>query len=195
MISHYVAPSRKETKKDVAKRMGEFLTDDDIHRFLGQDTQIVKYSQLKFAPNIEVLLPEAKCQIIILVESSYNKGHWCSIARDGFKIIAFDSYGSKIDTEMSYIPSRMRALLGEQEDEIKKLMKRSPGYSFEYNKIKFQSMKKEYGVVPATCGRWCVLFVWFMRQNYTLKMMQEYMANLKEETGFPYDFLICLLVK
>ena len=194
MLKDYKKTGR-ETFELVVKRMGEFLTDSDMHRFLGQDTQIIKYSQLKFAPNIEVLLPDPKSQIIILVESERNSGHWCSIARDGFIITTFDSYGCEIDKEMSFISKSMKSMLGEKKNEISELMNRSPGFSFEYNHVKFQSLKKVDGVVPATCGRWVVFFIWMMRQHYTLQQLQEYMENLKKETDLPYDFLICILVK
>lgn len=195
MLKHYVPSAPKQSIESVAKRIGQFLSDEDMHRFLGTDTPIVKYSQLKYAPNIEVLLPDPQSQIIILVESELNSGHWCAIARDGFIITTFDSYGCKVDAEMNFISQKMKTLLGEKKDEIQDLLKRSPGFTHEYNKEKFQSLKKVYGTVPATCGRWVVLFIWFMRQNYDLKAMQAYMEHLKEDTDFPYDFLICLLVK
>ena len=106
MLKHYVPPAPKQSIESVAKRICVFLSDEDMHRFLGADTPIVKYSQLKFAPNIEVLLPDPQSQIIILVESELNSGHWCAIARDGFIITTFDSYGCKVDAEMNFISQK-----------------------------------------------------------------------------------------
>lgn len=185
---------------EAIERLPQFITDADIRRYLGNNFKIYKYADLDNMTDINELLPNDKCCCIILIENTYNTGHFVAIARKGDTIIQFDSYGSKIDTELNYVTTIMQKILGEERNALSNLIKKS-GMKTIYNKTKYQSTKKIYDVDSAICGRACIVFSQLFQLGYTLEEMKVLIDNKRDHyemifmTDFPLDLVFTILVK
>jgi hypothetical protein len=177
----------------------QFLTDTDIRRYLGQNFPIHKYGDLDEMTDINQILPTDKCCCILLVESTYNTGHFVAVARKGDTIIQFDSYGVKIDTELNYVTAIMKKILDQERNALSKLIKKS-GMKTIYNKTKYQSTKKIYGLESAICGRACIIFCQLFQLGYTLEEIKILLDNKKDHyemifmIEFPMDLTFCFLI-
>jgi hypothetical protein len=177
----------------------QFMTDTDLRRYLGHNFPIFKYSELDDIQHINHILPEDKCCCIILVESEHNTGHFVALARKGDVIIQFDSYGVTIDHELNYVTKMMQRILGAEKNALKDLIKNS-GLKTIYNKTKYQSTKKIYGVDSAICGRACIIFCQLFKLGYTLEEMKILIDNKRDHyemifmTEFPIDLTFCFLI-
>lgn len=197
----YMPNKQLELDLDEAiERLPQFITDQDIHRYLGERFPIYKYGDLDEIQDITHILPTDKCCCIILIESQHNTGHFVALARKGDTIIQFDSYGSKIDTELNYVTSIMQKILGEERNALSNLIKKS-GMKTIYNKTKYQSTKKIFGVDSAICGRACIVFSQLFQLGYTLEEMKVLIDNKRDHyemvfmTDFPLDLVFTILVK
>lgn len=172
-------------KTELKIKMNTPLSDEDLERSLGiRSDKIVKYSELKDYNNIEELLPTVNSFKIILIEDSYNSGHWTAICRGVKDYYYFNSYGSKYDTDWNFIPRMTRMILGQNTNDLTRLFKDVP---HDWNKMKLQGEKTQ------VCGRWCVLFcIYCGKMMYTLKdfinMIKDYK---KSNPKLSYD-QICL---
>ncbi len=180
--------------------LGQFMTDTQLRSYLGLTFPIFKYSELDDIQHINHILPEDKCCCIILVESTYNTGHFVALGRRGDVIIQFDSYGVSIDHELNYVTKMMQRILGAEHNALKDLIKNS-GMKTIYNKTKYQSTKKIYGVDSSICGRACIVFCQLFKLGYTLEEMKILIDNKRDHyemlfmTEFPYDIVFTLLIK
>ena len=114
--------------KHYENELPKMVSDEDIQRYLGQGAKAKtkKYSELANYNNINDLLPDDNDYCIILVESQRNSGHWTCLLKYNDTIESFDSYGDgggSIDHELSFIPDVMRRMLGENNQQLSKLLK------------------------------------------------------------------------
>ena len=180
VINHYI------------KCLEYMMTDLDFKRYFGDNVPILKYSELGNYSNIQELLPEDKSFVIVLTESEYNSGHWCALMRYGKTIEWFDAYGVHPEGQLSFIPDTIKKMLGEDKYHLSKLLKTMPSdMKFVYNNKKFQVLKDGVN----TCGRWVVARILMMRFGYTLPEFIEKLKRKKNETGKPYDVLVCDWIK
>ena len=126
------------------------ISNIDIAMYL-DNPNIVKYADLANFDNIDQVF-DGNPYVIILIESGQNKGHWCCLLRYNNSVEIFDSYSGTIDHELSYISKQMKAKLGEKNNCLTNLLKKSE-YTTVVNKYKFQS---ELGGID-TCGRHVLL--------------------------------------
>ena len=126
------------------------ISNIDIAMYL-DNPNIVKYADLANFDNIDSLF-DGYSYVIILIESGLNKGHWCCLTRYNNCVEIFDSYGGTIDHELSYISKQMKAKLGETDNCLTNLLKKS-SYKTVINMHKFQSGSNNVD----TCGRHVVL--------------------------------------
>ena len=123
-----------------------------------------------------------------MIQSEPNKGHWCSLLRNGNRILWFDSYGVYPDGQLKFINDDMNKVLDQDKNEILRLMKTaSSNFTLEYNHHDFQSQSDDV----ATCGRWCIWSILMNNLDYTLNDMIEFIERWEFETGKPPDILIC----
>jgi hypothetical protein len=184
---------------DAVHRLSQFMTDTQIRNYLGSAFPIHKYGDLDEMTDINEILPTDKCCCILLVESEYNTGHFVAVARKGDTIIQFDSYGVKIDTELNYVTAIMKKILDQERNALNTLIKKS-GMKTIYNKTKYQSTKKIYGLESAICGRACIVFCQLFELGYTLEEIKILLDNKREHyemifmTEFPMDLTFCFLI-
>jgi hypothetical protein len=190
-----ISPAEKRrAMQHYEKLLSTMLSDADIQHFIGGSTQdkILKYSELADYDNINQLMPDDKDFRIILTESKRNQGHWCCLlkypTKNGDVIEWFDSYSGKPDSELKFIPERIRRMLGETEHHLTRLLKTADDkQSVIYNKKKFQSLADNVD----TCGRWVVARILMNQFGYTLEDFINKLEQIEDETGKPYDIIVC----
>jgi hypothetical protein len=122
-----------------------------------------------------------------LIEQEENVGHWVCIVRNKSNIYLYDSYGSPIDKELSFIDKATKVLLGEDKQLVNRLIKNcNCKVNIYENQNQVQSLKP--GV--STCGRHCILFIEMVRMGYDLDDFLKFFYTSSENTGKPTDVLV-----
>ena len=189
-----------ETKADVEARIKKPMTDGDLEKYTGVKSEdIIKYSDLKNYPTITDLLPEQKDFRIILIEDKYNSGHWVCVMRSGKNIEYFNSYGAKWDYDWKFINRMIRTILGENTDEMTRLMDQAEkdGYNVSWNKFRFQKLSNNI----QTCGRWVIFRIETFKMGYNNKEFKDLVEKFKKENdaefggGVSNDFVVAKYVR
>jgi len=183
----------KELDENITKRISTPFTDGDLERHMGvKPNEIIKYADLSQYQDIEELLPHDKSFKIILIEDKYNSGHWVAIMRYGKTIEYFNSYGAKYDTDWKFINRMTRMILGENTNDMTRLMDgaKKNNWNVIYNKHRYQKLDSKI----QTCGRWAVLRVEMMKMGYNNQEFFEQVHRLMEETGGSSDYTVCRYV-
>ena len=161
------------------------ISNVDIQKYLGNG-HIQKYADLLNFNNIDDVFGDYNF-VIILIESKLNSGHWTCMLRYDNTIEIFDSYGGSIDNELKYISKNMKNMLGEKENVLTDLLKKS-GYKVVINKYKFQ---KEDNSIDS-CGKWCLLrILMFMCANMQLKEFTSFVKNNAKKLNLSNDEFVC----
>jgi hypothetical protein len=178
-------------RREVKARIPIPLTDGDIERHTGIK-QVIKYSELDNYKSIEDLLPTDNSAVIILIEDQLNSGHWVAVMRYGKTCEYFNSYGAKWDTDWKFINRMMRMILGQNTNEMTRLMDKakSDGWNTIWNKHRFQKL----GSNIQTCGRWCILRIEMMKMGYTLPEFYDFIKKREKEMGEKSDFIVAKFV-
>lgn len=175
------------------------MTDGDLEKYTGvKKEDIIKYSDLKNYPTITDLLPKEIDFRIILIEDKYNSGHWVAVMRNGKTIEYFNSYGAKYDYEWKFINRMIRTCLGEDTNEMTRLMDQAEadGFKVGYNKTRFQKISNSI----QTCGRWVIFRIETFKMGFTNDQFKELVDKLKktadaEVGGVGNDFVVAKYVK
>ena len=181
-------------KATIKQRIRNPMTDGDLERNTGiKSSEIIKYADLKNYNTITDLLPKEKDYKIILIEDRYNSGHWVCVLRDGKYISYFNSYGAKYDTDWKFINRMTRMILGENTNEMTRLIDGAikDGFTVEWNHHKYQRI----GDAIQTCGRHCVMRIECSKMGYTKNAdYNKLMDKLKAETGGDADYTVSAYV-
>ena len=178
----------------IKSRISTPMTDGDLEKYTGiKATDIIKYSDLKNYPKITDLLPKEKDWVVILIEDKYNSGHWVCVLRDGNKIEYFKSYGTKWDYDWKLVNSMIRVILGENTNELTRLMDDAvkDGMKVSYNKHRFQKLDGKI----QTCGRWVVFRIETFKMGYDNEQFYDLVKKFKNETGGSSDFVVAKYVQ
>lgn len=164
----------------------KMMNDNDFARY-GLRDKIIKYSELKNYNNINDLLTEPIDFRIILIESSYNCGHWTAILKYKNIIEWFNSYGTRTGYDFNFIANEISRMLGQGRNDLLELLrKKHPSQQLFYNKKRLQ--KNVEGI--NTCGRWVIARILSCKCGYELDDFIQKCEQKKEETGKPYDILV-----
>lgn len=175
----------------IIERIGTNITDTDLKRYFGDHVGVMKYSDLANYNSLDELLPEDRDFKIILTEDSFNKGHWCCLLKYGKICEWFDPYGVRPDATKKLLGKARNMMLGQQEDYLTDLMKKSNGYKIIYNKKRFQKLKEGIN----TCGRWIILRIICMKDlGMDLKEFGKMVVKNQEGTGLPRDALVSIWI-
>lgn len=184
----------KVNKNEIDKEMKEYMSDSDISHYLGKNFKkdIIKYSEMEKYNTIDEMLPKNNTYKIILLEETYNSGHWVAILRYNNTIEYFNSYGLKPSVELdgnSYLKNKQ---LNQDVKYLNILLNKELGKkNIIFNKIKFQ----KYDPNIATCGRWCVLrCLMFKKYKMDLPQFIKFIDDLKNHFNLSSDQLVTLLV-
>nr|WPF46660.1 MAG: putative cysteine protease [Lake Baikal virophage 8] len=190
----------EENPTTIKQRISKPMTDGDLEKYTGvKKEDIIKYSDLKNYPKITDLLPEQKDFRIILIEDKHNSGHWVCILRDGKKIEYWNSYGCRPDYEWRFIPRMMRVCLGQEENEMTRLLDQaeSDGFTTSYNKYRFQKLAN----AVQTCGRWVIFRIECFKMGFNNEQFKELVERLKKSVeeeisgGVSADYIVSKYVK
>ena len=167
------------------KEISKSLSGTEVLDLLDNKCNLVQYSDLHNIKSIDELLgPYKKC--VLLYQTSANYGHYCCVWEYNDTIFFYDSYGSKPDSQLNFVPKDLKDELNSNHNYLIRLMYDS-GKNVEYNQYEFQS--KEPNV--ATCGRHCV-----NRLRFPEISINDYHDIFKDASKYmPMDELICYLVK
>jgi hypothetical protein len=177
----------------ICDRIETNITDTDIRRYFGDGVEgkVMKYSDLANYGTIDELLPKPRDFRIILIEDSYNKGHWCCILKYDKTIEWFNPYGIRPDAQKNLLGRMRNMMLGQEPDYIDDLMKASKGYKLIYNKKKLQKLKNGIN----TCGRWIILRIICMKDMMmNLKDFLKLIKDNQKASGLPNDALVAIWI-
>jgi len=175
--------------KNLKSILSYCFSNTDIKRYLGEDTKIIEYQELRNYENIDAVLPEERDFVVILIETKQNSGHWTALLKYDGLLEWFDSYGMDVDKELSFIPESIRRMLGQGKKRLTELIDESD-YDYIYNDTKLQSQKS----FDNTCGRWVCSRVLHFKKNKNLKEYINYFNIMTEERGYKgvlkYDMVV-----
>ena len=196
-MDYSIINANKIPQEEMKRRITEMIGDDDLRRYLGDEVnnKIIKYSSLKDYKNIDELIPDYNDYRIILIESEFNSGHWVCVLKykieDKPVIEYFNSYGMKMGNDLNFISSIMNRLLGQEKNDLDKLLDTGKDkYEIIYNKKRFQSNKKNVN----TCGRWCLLRI-IMMKFYGMNLIEFiiFIEELKDKYDMDADIVVASL--
>lgn len=132
------------------------LGDNDISNYLDGKTKIVKYNEIPNYKNILELLSPFN-NVVILLETQQDFGHWICIKRTGKMISFFDSYGDFPDQQKNFVNSKFLKDSGQKYNIVCKMLdEASYKYTIEFSDRRLQNMDD---LSIATCGCWCSVFI------------------------------------
>ena len=168
--------------------MKQSLGDDDIMKFMDNDIQITKYSDIRSMKSIDDLLGKfGRCIILFEIEG-FNNGHWTLLQHckdqksQKSYLLFFDSYGYMPENELNAIDSNIKKMTDQHRGYLLRLLYDQP-LQVRYNQFKLQKLKSGVN----TCGKWCCIKGLFPCCNETD------FAELVQSTNYTPDELICLL--
>ena len=178
---------------DEVKMVEEHPMDDqDIKDNLGNNTKIIKYSDLSKYKSITDLLPRKRDYVFLLYLDDINKGHWTALIRDDTNIYFFCSYGSKPDEPLSWVDCKTRIQLGVAVPFLTRLLNNAKGFNIYYNPIKYQQENDDVN----SCGRYITLFILQFKKHlhYNLDDYYRYMNKIKSKYNLTYDEIVSTLI-
>jgi hypothetical protein len=179
-----------ETKiKYYEGKLKQMLSNDDFNKYLPDAPEnLITYKELKHFQKMGDLLEKEFDYKILLIETEKNAGHWCVLVRRGNNIFWCDSYGMSPQKSINMIPSFIRKLLGQENDEIKRLYKSAirEGFKVQENNFDFQADKPNIN----TCGRWVLFFIECIKEGMNFEEMEVLIIKQENKTGKPSDVLV-----
>ena len=159
------------------------LSDTDVKKVLGRSCKILKYNQLSKYSDLDQLLSKDKDYVVILIENSFNEGHWCGLLRYNNMYEWFDSYGFPVDAYLKWAAMQKRKQLHEYIPCLSELLDKSNKECI-YNSIKDQEMSNQIN----TCGTHVCCRIWhLMNKNLSLPEYYRMMKTIHGRTEYTYD--------
>ena len=172
-------------KNSLATIIQDPISDADIHQYLPR-AKIFTYNQLVQYKSLAELLPHSTDFVVLLYQSSLNRGHWVCVTKNKGTVTYFDSYGKPVDHALTYASKKARQKLGETHKYLSQLFNQAPE-EVVYNPINYQSENPEVN----TCGRHCVFFILNnIKRGMALSQYYQLMKNLKKNMGLDYDAIV-----
>lgn len=141
--------------KELKRLANSPMSNTDIIKRLGGRTKILMYDEFNKYDDLEKLL-EPWDNLVFLLRTEEDFGHWMCIKKSWDRISFFDSYGDFPDVQKKYVNQKF---LEKSEQKYNKLCEllynASFKYTIEFSQYKLQ--KKDNKI--ATCGQWCCLFI------------------------------------
>lgn len=172
------------------RKLKEMMSNADFEKYLPDASEnLITYKELRKFKTMGELLEKPDFDYkILLLETQRNQGHWCCLAKKGNTVYWFDAYGQDPHENINMIPSFIRKMLGQENDEVKRLYKsaRQEGFKVEENEFDFQSDTPNIN----TCGRWVLFFIECIKEGMGFKEMEILIERQEAKTGKPSDVLV-----
>lgn len=167
------------------EEISKSLSGREVLDLLDHKANLVQYSDLHKISTIEQLLgPHRKC--VLLYQTSKNYGHYVAVWEHNDTIFFSDSYGSKPDAQLNFIPHDLKDELNSNHNYLIRLLYKS-GKKVEFNQYQLQSREPDV----STCGRHVV-----NRLRFPEISIDEYHDIFKQSSKYiNNDELICYLVR
>ena len=127
------------------RKLKEMLSNDDFNMYLPDAAEnLITYKELRNFKTMGQLLEKPDFDFkILLVETERNSGHWCVLVRRENDVFWCDSYGMSPQESIGMIPKCIRRMLGQENDEVKRLYKsaREEGFNVHENEFEFQCQR------------------------------------------------------
>lgn len=132
------------------------LGDHEISAFLEGMTQVIKYNEIPKYKTIEDFLgPYGNA--VILLETTFNFGHWICVKITGNVVSFFDSYGDFPDQQKKFVNTKFLKDSGQNFNIICKMLdEASYKYTIEFSDRRLQNLDD---TSISTCGHWCSVFI------------------------------------
>lgn len=170
-------------------KLKHMMSNDDFSYYLPDAAEnLITYKELKNFKTMGELLEKEFDYKILLIETKKNEGHWVVLVRRGDTVFWCDSYGMSPKETISMIPSFIRKMLGQENDEIKRLYNsaRREGFKVEENDFEFQADRPNIN----TCGKWVLFFIECIKEGMNFNDMEALIEKQENKTGKPSDILV-----
>lgn len=169
-------------------QLKKMMSNDDFPKYLPDSaSKIMLYRDLKKYNTIDDLLPNDFDYRIILIETKRGEGHWMSLVKKDGCIYFNDSYGMTFSEELTMIPMFVRRMLGQENDEIRRLAKNALNkYEVFINPYQFQEDVPNVN----TCGRWVCFFIKCLEEGFSYDEMSKKVETQELKQGKPSDILV-----
>lgn len=141
--------------KELKQLANNPMSNTDIVKRLGGRTKILMYDEFnKYNDLDDILRPWDN--VVFLLRTEDDFGHWMCIKKNFDRISFFDSYGDFPDVQKKYVKCKFLDRSNQRYNKLCELLyNASFKYTIEYSEYKYQ--KKSADI--ATCGQWCCLFI------------------------------------
>jgi hypothetical protein len=171
------------------KKLAQMMSNDDFEKYLPDAREnLITYKELRNFKTMGELLEKKFDYKILLIETQRNQGHWCVLVRRDNDVFWCDSYGMTPKESIGMIPSFVRKMLGQENDEVKRLYKsaREEGFTVHENEFEFQADTSNIN----TCGRWVLFFINCIKEGMGFREMEALIEKQEAKTGKPSDVLV-----
>ena len=159
----------------VRKLTHKALSDSDIRKIWGQDTKVIKYSELASLNSLHELLPRLVDYRIITYEDSPIRGHQVGLIKYNDVFEHVDTYGIKPDKELQRFNMKKRLMLKHATPYLSNFL---DDERYMYNSVRYQETE---GAVN-TCGSHVVNRIYRLKHyNMDLDARKEFMRELKND--------------
>lgn len=170
-------------------KLKQMLSNDDFSKYLPDASEnLITYKELKQYRTMRQLLEKPFDYKILLIETQRNSGHWCVLVRRENDVFWCDSYGMNPHESIGMIPTCVRKMLGQENDEVKRLYRSAEreGFDVHENDFEFQADTPNIN----TCGRWVLFFIECIKEGMNFKQMEALIEKQEDRTGKPSDVLV-----
>jgi hypothetical protein len=184
----------------IKQKLEYALSDEDIKKY---GLRIINYGDLGNYKSIGELLPNPKFDsVVFFVERERTceniQGHWnCLVRCDNNKLFFFDSYGDRVDKCLLWSDNQTRKIANQDFPLLSHLLNQAldDGFTVEFNSFQFQEDNTPDQQIN-TCGKWCVIFINFMKHCKKAKRnfegFHEYIIENSEDLNLTPDEFVCL---
>ena len=194
-LQKYLTHLSNPNKAQLQQQIKEEITDSDLTRYFGKRDfkNIIKYSDLADYHSIQQLLPRNKSWKIILIENTYNSGHWVLLLRYGKILEFFNSYGTFPSQELDFISHLQNSCLNQDVKHLNILLTKALSkFKIIYNKRPLQKLQEGVN----TCGKWITWRLMMLEKyNMDLQHFINLVDNLKKQYKLSSDELVTLIIQ
>ena len=160
--------------KDLKHLANSPMSNTDIHKRLGGRTKILMYDEFnKFNDLEEVLQPWDN--VVFLLRTEEDFGHWMCIKKCWNRVSFFDSYGDFPDVQKKYVEKKFLEKSNQKYNKLCELLyNASFKYTIGYSQYKLQKKSEDI----STCGQWCCLFI---ESGLLVDDFKTYIDSFKEQ--------------
>lgn len=147
--------SEKTDAKEIKRLINNPMSNVEIIKRLGGRTKVLMYDEFKRYVALEDAMKPWD-NLVFLLRTEEDFGHWMAIKRNFNRISFFDSYGDFPDVQKKYVKAKFLEKSNQKYNKLCELLyEASFKFTIEFSEYKLQRKSNDV----ATCGQWCCLFI------------------------------------